>query len=390
MAGKITIAIDMADSHGVREIQGIVRSLPNTETVVWSSVPGVLPNSFTPDIIIVDDRGEGSTSSCERFSRLRRAFPQTALFVVSTVTRPEYIVEVMKCGASQFLVNPVNGTILLESVAEVRANLLRSRRNANGMVLSFISSKGGLGSTVIAVNAAVAMANRPEMAVALCDMSLQSGDASVLLDLNAPTTVIDLCRNFHRLDLSFLRSAMSRHTSGLEFLPAPNAPEESEDITAEHVARILDLSRQSYDTVAVDCTSMRVDDRAIEVFKSSDKVFVVTDLSVTSVRNASRLCQLIERVGITPKRLEVVVNRYSKGAALTIEEMEKTLKRRVFWLFPNDFDDIVSSINRGSPVVTGRPHVMFSKNICEFAEKLVNPAADENYRGLRGTFGKAI
>lgn len=392
MARRIHIAIEVSEPRSAKEIQELLRSLPNAETVLWSGdsgVPEARTIGFAPDIILVDDRPQGATTACQRFTRLRRTFPQAAVFVVSETTRPEYIVEVMKTGVAQYLVSPLNAKILLDAVEEVRSTLLGATKS-KGKIISFISSKGGLGSTVIAVNAAVSLAKRPEMAVALCDMSLQSGDASVLLDLVGSTTVIDLCRNFHRLDLAFLRGAMSRHDSSLDFLPAPAAPEESEEITAEHVARILELGRQAYDAIAVDCSSMRVDERSIEVFKSSDKVFIVTDLSMTSVRNATRLCQLIERVGIPAKRLEIVVNRFSKGAALSVTEIEKTLKRRIFWLFPNDFDDIVSSINRGDPLVTGRPQVAFSKNINEFADKLVNPGGDAHYRGLRGAFGKAI
>jgi pilus assembly protein CpaE len=226
--------------------------------------------------------------------------------------------------------------------------------------------------------------------VALCDMSLQSGDASVLLDLVAATTITDLSRNIHRLDVSLLRDAMSRHHSGLAFLPAPGDPEDSEEVSAEQIARILELCRQLFDVVLVDCTSMRVDDRTMEIFNLADKVFVVTDLSVPAVRNATRLCNLMAKLGIGLEKIEVVVNRYLKGGALSIEEVEKTLKKRIFWLFPNDFVDIVSSINQGEPLVAKQPGAPFAKNSTEFAEKLGNPCADACYRGIRGTFGKAL
>jgi len=393
MSRKITIAIEIADTRCAKELQEMLQSVPNAESVEWfndSGEKGARAVKAIPDIIIVDDHPETSRTASERFVRLRQIYPHAAIFVVSETTRPEYIVEVMRAGVAHYLVRPVNSKILLDAVEEVRSSLATAGNATKGMVWSFLSSKGGLGSTVIAVNTAVAMTHKRDQNVALCDMSLQSGDASVLLDLVAPTTIDDLSRNFHRLDLALLRNAMSRHASGLDFLPAPIEPEDSEDITAEHISRILPLCRQAYDAIVVDCTSMRVDERTIEIFKASDKVFVVTDLSMTAVRNATRLCQLIERVGIPRQRLEVGVNRYSKGATLSIEEAEKSLKRRIYWLFPNEYDEVVSSINRGTPLVTWKPHVPFVKSIFEFAEKLGNPAADENYRGLRGTFGKAI
>lgn len=393
MKNKITVAVEIADAGCVKSMMDALKSMPDVEAVQWfngTGEKGALAVKGAPSVIIVDDRPETSRSTMERVAKLHQAFAQAAIFVVSADTRPEHIVELMKAGAAQFLVTPVNSKVLTSAIDEVRVRLATAGTRAKGAVYSFISSKGGLGTTVITVNTAVAMALNKKGTVALCDMSLQSGDATVLLDLVASTTITDLCRNIHRLDVSLLRDAMSRHHSGLAFLPAPGEPEESEEVNAEQITRILELSRQLYDAVLVDCTSMRIDDRTIEIFNLSDKIFVVTDLSVPAVRNAARLSKLIEKMGIDLKKTEMVVNRYHKGGALSIAEVEKTLKKSLYWLFPNDFEDIVSSINQGEPLVAKRAGAPFSRNISEFAEKIGNPCADKGYRGLRGTFGKAI
>jgi pilus assembly protein CpaE len=393
MKNKVTVAIEMADAAGVKTLMHTLKSLPEVETVQWftgTGEKGALAVKGSPSVIIIDDQAETSRSAAERVARLHQAFPQSAIFVVSADTRPQHIVEMMKAGAAQFLVTPINPQALSNAIDEVRIRLATAGKSSKGAVYSFISSKGGLGTTVITVNTAVALARNKKGTVALCDMSLQSGDASVLLDLVAATTIADLSRNIHRLDVSLLRDAMSRHHSGLAFLPAPGDPEDSEEVSAEQIARILELSRQLFDTVLVDCASMRVDDRTMEIFTLSDKIFVVTDLSVPAVRNAARLCKLVDKLGIGTEKVEVVVNRYLKGGALSIEEVEKTLKKKIFWLYPNDFVDIVSSINQGEPLVEKQPGAPFAKNIIEFAEKLGNPCADSGYRGIRGTFGKVI
>lgn len=393
MKNKITVAIEMADAGGVKTLVEALKNLPGVETVQWSAgtgEKGSLAVKESPAVIIIDDQKVTSFSVTERITKLHQAFPQAAIFVVSADTRPEHIVAMMRAGASQFLVDPINPNALTNAIEEVRVRLAASGKSAKGTVYSFISSKGGLGTTVISVNTAVTLARNQRKTVALCDMSLQSGDASVLLDLIPTTTITDLSRNFHRLDSSFLRGAMCQHRSGLAFLPAPGDPEESAAVSPEQISRILELARQLYDVVVVDCASMWVADRTMEIFNLSDKIFVVTDLSVPAVRNAARLCKLIAKLGIDQKRIEVVVNRYLKGGALSIEEVEKTLKKTIYWLYPNDFVDIVSSINQGEPIVEKQPGAPFSKNIIEFAEKIGNPRADTNYRGIRGTFGKAI
>lgn len=393
MKTKITVAIEIADAGCVKTLVDALKDLPDVETVQWSNgtgEKGALAVKGSPVVIIVDDQAEMSLSAPGRVAKLRQSFAHAAIFVVSSDTRPEHIVEMMKAGAAQFLVTPINSGALINAIDEVRIRPASAGKSGKGAIYSFISSKGGLGTTVITVNTAVALARNKKGTVALCDMSLQSGDASVLLDLIATTTITDLSRNIHRLDVSLLRDAMSRHSSGLAFLPAPADPEESEDVDSDQVARILELTRQLFDVVLADCTSMRVDARTIEIFNLSDKVFVVTDLSVPAVRNAARLCTLLEKLGVDMAKIEMVVNRYHKGGALSLGEVEKTLKKRLYWLFPNDFVDIVSSINQGEPLIEKHPGAPFTKNILEFAEKISNPCADRCYRGIRGTFGKAI
>lgn len=393
MMNKMTVAIEIAEIGCVKALMEALKGLPDLETVQWfngTGEKGALAVKGSPAVIIIDDKPETSYSTTERIAKLHQTFPAAALFVVSTDTRPEHIVAMMRAGAAQFLVNPINASTLISAVEEVRGRLAAFGNSATGTIYSFISSKGGLGATVITVNTAVTLAKSRTTKAALCDMSLQSGDASVLLDLVPTTTITDLSRNFHRLDPSFLRGAMCQHRSSLAFLPAPGDPEDSEEVSSEHVARILELARQLYDIVLIDCTSMRIDDRTLETFNLSEKIFVVTDLSVPAVRNASRLCKLIAKLGISSEKIEILVNRYHKGGALSIDEVEKTLKKTIYWLFPNDFVDIVSSINQGEPLVEKQPGAPFSKNIIEFAEKISNPRADKAYRGIRGTFGKAI
>jgi pilus assembly protein CpaE len=135
---------------------------------------------------------------------------------------------------------------------------------------------------------------------------------------------------------------------------------------------------------------MFIDECTVEAFNASDKVFIVSDMSVPAIRNAARLFQSIKKLGISPQKVEFVVNRYTKGGTLSIEEVEKTLGKRIYWLFPNDFDDIVSSINRGSPLIVYNSQAPFSKNVFDFSKNLLNPQSSQGYRGIRGAFGKAI
>ena len=133
-----------------------------------------------------------------------------------------------------------------------------------------------------------------------------------------------------------------------------------------------------------------LNDCSIEAFRRSDKVFVVTDMSVPSLRNTVRICKLIGKLDIPIEKIEIIVNRFIKGGALSLGEIEKNFDKPVYWLVPNDFSDIVSSINRGIPLIKMSPGAPFSKNVGQFVKKIMNQIDDPEFRGIRGTFGKLL
>jgi len=394
MPQKMNVAIEISNDELAKTLIQDLESMADIRIQKWLGAmgeKGELAIKDSPDIIIMDDDPE-SGMIFKRLSKLRHVFPQVAVFVISSDKRPEHIVEVMKAGATEYLVAPLSRKILSNSIEEIRVKLAESGRIAKGLVYSFISSKGGLGATVLSVNTAtaLALAKKNGKSVALCDMSFQSGDASVLLDILPETTLIDLCRNFHRLDVSLLKSAMTRHGSGLELLAAPANPEEYEEIKPGQIEKIIKLLTKLYDGVVIDCQSMSINNSTIEIFRNSHKVFIVIDPSLPAIRNAVRITQLIRKTGIPESSIEFILNRYQKGPVLSIEEAEKSLGKRIYWLFPNDFSDIISSINEGTPVVQLSPSSIISKNIISFSNKIMNKLDDPEYRGAKSSFGRFI
>jgi pilus assembly protein CpaE len=183
---------------------------------------------------------------------------------------------------------------------------------------------------------------------------------------------------------------MNKHSTGINFLAAPQNPEDSEEINSDHITSILDLAKKIYDLVVIDCPSMQINDCTVASFKESDKVFVVTDMSVPSIRNTMRFYNLMKKVGISNEKVEIIINRFIKGGALSLSEIEKNFDRPIYWLVPNDFADIVTSINQGIPLVKLSPTAPFSKNVELFARKIQGTLDDSQFRGIRGTFGKTI
>ncbi len=392
MAQILNIAVEVERQPICTQILEVLNRLPQAKSMTCRDLLQEQPvrdGSFEPDVVILDD-GLPGIDIIARLAKIQTRFAQAAIFVVSPDNSPKNIVRLMKAGASEFISNPLKADNLIDAVEEFRIKRASAGRAVQGKIYSFISSKGGIGSSVVAVNSAAALARTQGKSVALCDLSLESGDASVMLDVMPRLSIVDLCRNIHRLDVALLHGVLSRHMAGLDFLAAPLNPADITAIKAEHIRQILSLGRKLYDFILLDCPAMHVDECTFEALSLSEKIFILSDLSVTAIRNASRLCRHIEGLGIERSRIAVVINRYIKGSTLSIEEVEKNLSRPVFWIFPNDFEPIVSSINRGIPLVKLNSGATFSRNVLDFVEKLKNSGAQGAYRGIKGAFGKAV
>src|SRR5207244_13167838 len=114
------------------------------------------------------------------------------------------------------------------STTELRAVLDRlfSRQSgaapaAQGRVSAFLSNKGGVGKSTLAVNVACGLALRHPDDVLLIDASLQVGNCAFMLDLKPVTSIVNALRERDRLDKTPLRHLTLPHGSRKRLVGGP-------------------------------------------------------------------------------------------------------------------------------------------------------------------------
>ena len=107
------------------------------------------------------------------------------------------------------------------------------------------SPKGGTGKTVIATNLAAALAKAEARRTLLLDLDLQFGDAAIMLGIEPEKTIYDLVVAPGELDPEKLAGYTTKHTCGLDILPAPLRPEDAELVTEAKLGRLLEVARAS-------------------------------------------------------------------------------------------------------------------------------------------------
>jgi len=260
--------------------------------------------------------------------------PRPSLLAVLAARSPGLMKRALRSGADEILFMPLDPGEATRALLKISEARWRTERHEGGVVISVISLIGGVGVTSMAANLALALESLHQR-VALVDLDLQTGDLAVFLNLDPEVTIMPLVRLEHKLDSIQLESALTRHQSGVYLLAAPKRIEEGELVSDITVGTVLDLIRQLFDYVIVDCGD-HVDENAVAAWERSEHLFYVLNQSIAAARCAWRFVDLFERLDLTRLEPRFILNRYNPSHPLTDKAIEATLARSIYAKIPGD------------------------------------------------------
>lgn len=282
--------------------------------------------------------------------------PQAVIVAAVDANQPQqadggFLIEALRCGVRDFLRRPL-------AAPEVDLLLSRSQPAAIGApaatvgaVLSFISNKGGVGKSTLAVNTACGLALQRPGRVLLIDASLQMGVAAASLDLQPSATLTEAVRERDRLDETMLRQLVTPHESGLALLAAPRTAVEAAEIDEAAISRVITLARRTFDLVLVDTFPM-VDGVVIAILDLSDRTYLVFENVVPTLLGGVKLVELLDGMGYPAEKQRIVLNRMTRVAgSLSADDVAGRLRRPVDFVLPYDQQVMVAAN-------TGRPYVL--------------------------------
>ena len=181
-------------------------------------------------------------------------------------------------------------------------------------VVCAVSGSGGCGkSTIVAVMAHAA--SLLGLRAAVLDLDLMFGNLYDLLGVDAPhdmSTLIEPSAAGVLAEPDIVAASM-RVAPGVTLWGPVAAPEKAE-LMARPVELLLDVLRRESDVVFVD-TSVFWGDAVAAAVAASDRCLVVGDAAVSSATSASRVIELVSRVGVPRTRMSAVFNRFGARGA---------------------------------------------------------------------------
>jgi pilus assembly protein CpaE len=338
-------------------------------TVTPTTSPDDAISRATEHQLVLVDVVEGARSAIDVCAEIRAtpSMAQVPVMCISASDDVEERIRFLEAGADDVMARPFDAR---ELEARVEALLLRFQRSRNlapvisadGLIMvkarraaAVYSPKGGVGTTTIATNIAVASAAKRREQVVLVDLALQFGSVATHLNLRPRQTLADVVRDeaaMHESEL--LRSFATRHESGLHVLAAPAAPEAAETVTPAHVATILATLLEAYELVVVDAGSA-LDERVMTVFENVETVILPVYPEIAALNAMRALLDYLGETGaIGAKALFVLNNMFARGI-LKQRDVESAIGSTVAFELPYDPFLYLRAVNEGVPIVIGAP-----------------------------------
>ena len=330
-----------------------------------------------PDLILLDimlPKLDGYQVA-ERIRAEEGSVAHVPIVMVTAETDIEQKVRGLRAGADDYLVKPFHPAELLARIRSLLARFAPRVADtaggpAAGRVLAFYGAKGGVGTTTLAINAAIALQRDQGRRVALVDGNLQFGDHRVFLDLGLDRKSIVDVVVAPTIDQDLLKSVLIHHDTGIDLLLAPPSPEMAELVNADqhHVTQIIELLRQRYDYVIVDIDK-RLDETNLDVIAASDVVFVVMTADLSCLKNVRLVLETMSQLGMGSGRVQLVLNRSTAYTGITVKNAESALRRRIGYQVVNDYRVAITALNTGAPFAVARSDTALGKSVVEFVRQ---------------------
>lgn len=319
-----------------------------------------------PDLAIVDVMMPGMNGY--QVVRKLREDPDTTHMAIMVLTARAQAVDrdaAMAVRADAYMSKPVSPAELLQAI-----NDLLSRRSTAKLlpntVLTLLGLRGGVGTTTLAVNLALAL-RQPGREICLVDLCTRSGHAAMQLRLQPKTTWVEMLAQVSSLNTEAVDRMLLRHESGVWLLPSPFLPP-LQPPAMDAVARLIGLLKPMFGAMVIDLGALDAAGRAVVL--ASDFVAVVLSPEVASLQTTAATLRVIKAMNVPDEKMLLVLNQPTPKVGLSSTAIEKALGRPLTIGVPYD-DTQSQALAQGTPLVISQPNSPMVVGVKQLIQALV-------------------
>lgn len=203
---------------------------------------------------------------------------------------------------------------------------------STGLVVAVFGARAGVGVTAIATSLARALHARERADVAHAELdprALRARINAVRQDSRGIESFAAAADDPDRVTIPELDAAMVRQADGIWMLASTRTRTPAMG-DAKGVAVALDAMRARF-SVSVAELEHQVNERTLAAFDAADRIVLVTEGAVPSLRGTQRVLRLCQRLNYPDEKMCVVLNRAGAPGSLPVEDVSAALRREIYW-----------------------------------------------------------
>ncbi|MCU0506092.1 MAG: hypothetical protein MUE82_10065 [Chloroflexi bacterium] len=335
-------------------------------------------------LLIAEPHDATAAAACARV-RATPSLRGLAICVLTPSTDVEARVAMIQAGADEVVPETIDPR---ELDARIQALLLRSTRavalagaaaesaaaRRPRRSIAVFSPSGGVGTTTVAVNVAVALAAHHPGRVAIADMHLPFGQVATHLDIRPHRTITDLGRDDLALtDPSLVATYAERHASGLAVYAAPGTWDPAVVLTPEMAVAFIETATLAHDRIVLDLGSA-VDERTVATLARVDAIILPVRPEVAALRALHSVADALAEHHVDLAKAAFVMNDLTGRESLRPKDVETALGRAPMGELPYDPQACIRAVNEGVPVVIGSPESAAAQALVRLASAVAGEA----------------
>lgn len=299
--------------------------------------------AHAPHLVLVST--EALSRATDIVREIEKHTPGVQVIAVGRSVDPKLLLELMRIGIREYASYPFEKAALTDTVNRCREMLQTKPPSMETAqhVFAFLPSKAGVGTSTIALNAAVALSRQPDSSVLLADFDLNSGMMRFMLKLDNAYAVTDAAEHAFHMD----EALWPQMVSTIDKLDVLHAGKLNPDFRIEpsQITHLLEFMRRNYRVLCFDLSG-NLEKYSLEIMHESKNIFLVCTPEIPSLHLAREKYLYLKQLDLQD-RVRVLLNRCQKRPLITPEQIEQLLGVPVAMTFPNDYQGVHRALTLG-------------------------------------------
>lgn len=339
--------------------------------------PGaVLPHDLLNNRrVLVVEVDPGDAMSMARVRKLREGYPDLKVIVAISGANVALVRTLVRQGVFDVCELPFKADELASQILDASsADADEFELGSLAPLHLVVGSNGGVGATGLLTHLAAALVDQGngKLRVCVADFDLQAGEVASYCGASVPVTMSALIEAGDRLDEELIGNAILETRHGFSIVAAPDAVLPLDVVDSEHIELIVTALRRKFDIVLVDLPSAWTN-WSLSLATQAKSILMVTDSSISSLRQARRRIDLFESLGIQRENVKVVANRMERRLFRTVgtDEIAQALRAEVVGSLSDEGAALRAAQDQGALLQEATGRTGYGKGVTALAARLL-------------------